>query len=180
MHTVLTRANALAAYTMSVLAGLTFICFLSTFFLEYRAEANIHTVKAVVKHVPDYSASREKNDLGFLTFDLQADLTPIFNWNVKQLFVYLTAEYETPHNKINQVVLWDKIIQRGDNAVLDYRSMNTKYYFWDDGNGLRDHQNVTMTLAWNVIPNAGNLPRVASTGSHSFKFPPTYTTARVI
>ena len=32
MHTVLTRANALAAYTMSVLAGLTFVCFLSTFF----------------------------------------------------------------------------------------------------------------------------------------------------
>ena len=38
---------------------------------------------------------------------------------------------------VNQVVLWDKIIQRGDNAILDYRSMNTKYYFWDDGNGLR-------------------------------------------
>ena len=38
---------------------------------------------------------------------------------------------------VNQVVLWDKIIKRGDNAKLDYRSMNTKYYFWDDGNGLR-------------------------------------------
>ena len=39
--------------------------------------------------------------------------------------------------QVNQVVLWDKIIQRGENAILDYRSMNTKYYFWDDGNGLR-------------------------------------------
>lgn len=38
---------------------------------------------------------------------------------------------------INQVVLWDKIIQRGESAVLDYRSMNTKYYFHDDGHGLR-------------------------------------------
>ena len=66
----------------------------------------------------------------------QADLSPLFNWNVKQLFLYLTAEYETKTNKVNQVVLWDKIIQRGENAVLDYRSMNTKYYFWDDGNGL--------------------------------------------
>ena len=89
-----------------------------------------------MKHVADYSASREKNDLGFLTFDLQADLTPLFNWNVKQLFLYLTAEYETESNAVNQVVLWDKIIQRGENAILDYRSMNTKYYFWDDGNGL--------------------------------------------
>ena len=84
-----------------------------------------------------------------------------------------------------QVVLWDKIILRGENAMLDYRryfkhlesfmtwtkyfmtetefvptcSMNTKYYFWDDGNGLVSHKNVTMTLSWNIIPNAGNLPR---------------------
>ena len=122
---------------MSVLAGLTFLCFLSTFFLDYRAPAKLGTVNVVVKHVSDYSASREKNDLGFLTFDLQADLTPLFNWNVKQLFLYLSAEYTTPKNEVNQVVLWDKIIQRGENAVLDYRSMNTKYYFWDDGNGLK-------------------------------------------
>ena len=60
MHTFLTRANALAAYTMSVLAGLTMVCFLSTFFLDYRTGSKINTVKVVVKHVPDYSASREK------------------------------------------------------------------------------------------------------------------------
>merc|ERR1711911_125031 len=51
------------------------------------------------------------------------------------------------------------IILRGENALLDYKSMNTKYYFWDDGNGLVGHKNVTMTLSWNIIPNAGNLPR---------------------
>merc|ERR1719233_2757262 len=113
---------------MSVLASLTFLCFLSTFFNEYQVHADIDTVKVVVKNVPDYAAGKEKNDLGFLTFDLQADLNPLFNWNVKQLFLYLTAEYETPNNKLNQVVLWDKIILRGENALLDYRSMNTKYH----------------------------------------------------
>ncbi len=138
MHTVLTRLNALAAYTMSVLAALTMACFLSTFLLkDYQAPAEIDTVSVVVKHVADYSSARERNDLGFLTFDLHADLTPLFNWNVKQLFLYLTAEYSTPKNAVNQVVLWDKIIQRGDDAILDYKSMNTKYYFWDDGNGLK-------------------------------------------
>ena len=45
MHTFLTRANALAAYTMSVLAGLTMVCFLSTFFLDYRTGSEINTVK---------------------------------------------------------------------------------------------------------------------------------------
>lgn len=57
------------------------------------------------KNVPDYSASREKYDLGFLTFDLKTDLTSLFNWNVKQLFLYLTAEYKTDNNELNQVCI---------------------------------------------------------------------------
>jgi len=36
-----------------------------------------------------------------------------------------------------QVVLWDKIIQRGENAVIDFKNINPKYYFWDDGKGLK-------------------------------------------
>ena len=35
--------------------------------------ADIDTVKVVVKNVPDYAAGKEKNDLGFLTFDLQVE-----------------------------------------------------------------------------------------------------------
>lgn len=75
--------------------------------------------------------------MGHITFDLSSDLTALFNWNVKQLFLYLTAEYKTNENELNQVVLWDKIILRGENAILNYKDMHTKYYFWDDGNGLR-------------------------------------------
>lgn len=179
MHTVFTRINAILAYTLSVSACLTFCCFLSTVFIDYRANATLNTVKVVVKNVPDYSASREKNDLGYLTFDLQTDLTPLFNWNVKQLFLYLTAEYKTENNAFNQVVLWDKIVLRGDNAVLDFKNMNTKYYFWDDGNGLRGNKNVTLTLSWNIIPNAGLLPSVDAYGSHTFLFPSEYTSLRV-
>lgn len=73
-----------------------------------------------------------------------------------------------------QVVVWDKIILRGENAVLDFKNMNTKYYFWDDGNGLRGHKNVTLTLSWNIIPNAGLLPTLFGRGAHSFKFPNEY------
>ena len=57
----------------------------------------------ISKNVPDYSAQKEKQDLGYLMFDLHADLNPLFNWNAKQLFVFLIAEYETADNKLNQV-----------------------------------------------------------------------------
>ncbi|XP_060530948.1 signal peptidase complex subunit 3 [Cylas formicarius] len=179
MHSVLQRGNSILAYTLSVLAFLTFCCFLSTVFLDYSTQTNINTVKVLVKNVPDYSASREKNDLGFLTFDLQTDLTSLFNWNVKMLFLYLTAEYTTPSNELNQVVLWDKIISRGENAILDFKNMNTKYYFWDDGAGLKGNKNITLSLSWNIIPNAGLLPNIFARGQHSFKFPLEYTTSRM-
>lgn len=122
--------------------------------------------------------TEKKSDLGFIVFDMTADLTKIFNWNVKQLFLYLTAEYETKDHQLNQVVIWDKIIRRGENAMLDYRSINTKYYFWDYGNGLKGNKNVTLTLSWNVIPNAGTLPKVMGEGSHKFKFPDEYSANR--
>lgn len=103
MHTVLTRGNAILAYTLSVLACLTFCCFISTVFLDYRTNVKINTVKTLVKNVPNYGASKELHDLGFITFDLNTDLSGLFNWNVKQLFLYLTAEYKTPANELNQV-----------------------------------------------------------------------------
>jgi len=91
-----------------------------------------------LKNVPDYIVSRDKNDLGILKIDLSADLEPLFNWNVKQLFLYLTAEYETKSNKINQVVLWDKIIKRGEKALIKIKNepLNTisgmmEMAFWD-------------------------------------------------
>ncbi|KAF3430750.1 hypothetical protein E2986_11823 [Frieseomelitta varia] len=148
MHTVFTRANAILAYTLSVSACLTFCCFLSTVFIDYRANATLNTVKVVVKNVADYT------------------------------------EYQTENNDFNQVVLWDKIVLRGDKTVFNFKNMNTKYYFWDDGNGLRNilllgNKNVTLTLSWNIIPNAGLLPSVNAFGSHTFAFPSEYTSLRV-
>ena len=50
------------------------------------------------------------HDQAVLTLGIDADLRSVFNWNVKQLFVYVTAEYETDANVLNQVVVWDTII----------------------------------------------------------------------
>ncbi|XKL64643.1 hypothetical protein PGB90_004729 [Kerria lacca] len=178
MHSFLSRANAVAAYALSVLACLTFLCFLSTLFIDYRTEASINTIRTIVKSISNYNSDRKANDLGHITVDLRADLSPLFNWNVKQLFVYLYAEYETSSNSLNQVILWDKIIRRGENANLNFKNMNLKYYFWDDGNGLKGNKNITLTLSWNIIPNAGCLSHVNAVGQHSFSFPDEYTIAK--
>ena len=38
------------------------------------------------------------NDLAYLTIDFKADFSPLFDWNTKQLFIYIFAEYSTTSN----------------------------------------------------------------------------------
>lgn len=45
----------------------------------------------------------EGTDRLLLNIDVDADLAPAFNWNVKQLFAFVVAEYETETNPVNQV-----------------------------------------------------------------------------
>jgi len=176
MHCLWTRLHAILAFTLTALTAMTVCFFLSTAFNDYSTGVNLATGKIVVKSVPDYTVSKDELDLGVITFDIDANLTSVFNWNVKQLFLYLTAEYETKDNKLNQVVLWDRIIQRGQNPILNLKNLHSKYYFWDDGHGLRG-TNVKLTLNWNIIPNAGTLPNFVGLGGHTFQFPVEYAKA---
>lgn len=50
------------------------------------------------KVVPDYSIEEGKSDMAMMALNINADLSPLFNWNVKQLFIYLVAEYKTSKN----------------------------------------------------------------------------------
>ncbi|XP_078533214.1 signal peptidase complex subunit 3 [Lissotriton helveticus] len=178
MNTALSRANSLFAFSLSVMAALTFGCFITTAFKERIVPVDIHVSRVMLKNVEDFTGPREQSDLGFITFDINANLQPIFDWNVKQLFLYLSAEYSTRSNALNQVVLWDKIILRGDNPLLTMRDIKSKYFFFDDGNGLKGNQNITLTLSWNVVPNAGILPLVTGSGHMSVPFPEAYETTK--
>ncbi|XP_018591261.1 signal peptidase complex subunit 3 [Scleropages formosus] len=178
MNTVLSRANSLFAFSLSVMAALTFGCFITTAFKERTVPVHIHVSKVLLKNVDDFTGPRERSDLGIINFDISADLEPIFDWNVKELFLYLSAEYTTKSNALNQVVLWDKIIQRGEKTNIILKDVKSKYFFFDDGNGLRANKNVTLTLSWNVVPNAGILPLITGSGHMSLPFPETYETPR--
>ncbi|CAL8333211.1 unnamed protein product [Merluccius merluccius] len=185
MNTALSRANSLFAFSLSVMAALTFGCFITTAFKDRRVSVSIHVSRVMLKNVDDFTGPRERSDLGFINFNLSADIlltshfsNPIFDWNVKQLFLYLSAEYTTKSNSLNQVVLWDKIVLRGENSNLILKDMKSKYFFFDDGNGLRANKNITLTLSWNVVPNAGILPLVSGNGYISLPFPDTYETTK--
>lgn len=46
----------------------------------------------------DYASDGSKSDVVMLSLNIQADVSSVFNWNVKQLFIYLVAEYSTMKN----------------------------------------------------------------------------------
>lgn len=46
----------------------------------------------------DYTSDNSKSDMAMMSLSVNVDFSPVFNWNVKQLFAYLVAEYSTMKN----------------------------------------------------------------------------------
>lgn len=114
--------------------------------------------------------SKEKEN-NKLTFDLQADLTPLFNWNTKQIFVYLTAEYPgKSEGSSNKVTYWDKIITSKDNANLTLQNEKSKYSVWDVEDTFRNRE-ATVKLEWDIQPYVGILISGETTGEVDVVFP---------
>ena len=105
MHSFWQRLNAIFFFTLSCLGFLSFLGAGMTYWHVSDPRIELSLEKIVLRKI--YGAG---HDQAVLTLGIDADLRSVFNWNVKQLFVYVTAEYETEANVLNQVVVWDTII----------------------------------------------------------------------
>ena len=47
----------------------------------------------------------------WVAVNLTADLQESFTWNTRQIYLWLTAEYKTERNQLNQAVFWNWIIE---------------------------------------------------------------------
>ncbi|ORX84723.1 signal peptidase 22 kDa subunit [Anaeromyces robustus] len=107
-----------------------------------------------IYHYPYRNAPR--GDMALMDFDLDADLTSVFNWNVKELFVYLVYEFQKPKQEFNQVVIWDYIITDKKDAHIKGKNIESKYLVTALDNKLKGVQG-NLTLYWDIIPNTGLL-----------------------
>lgn len=113
-----------------------------------------------------------------VNFDLDADLTPLFNWNTKQIFVYLQADYNGGENRpdiSNTVTFWDKIITKKDNANLTLKNQRGSYSVYDIQKSFNNN-NATIRLGYNVQPYVGALVfgHFDIEGANQFIFPTPY------
>ncbi|GIL44834.1 hypothetical protein Vafri_2302 [Volvox africanus] len=151
MHSCWTRANTVLTFFGTVAAVL---CLLTTG-TDLLHKSN-PSIKLGLRNVRRLVPSKGRQEQAVVSFDLDADLRSIFTWNTKQLFVYVQAEYETPENKVNQVVLWDYIIQQQEKAVIKLDDHKTKYAFIEPGRHLRGRA-LNLTLVWCVMPRVGRM-----------------------
>ncbi len=90
--------------------------------------------------------------------------------------MYVVASYETESKKVNQIVVWDKILEAVDpNKVIDLQNVFVKYALVDQGDELRGKE-VTLQLMWDHMPITGLLymgEQSISTSS-SFALPSEY------
>ncbi|CAG9536345.1 unnamed protein product [Cercopithifilaria johnstoni] len=178
MHTVWARGNAIFAFLLSVLSVLTFCVIISTVWLPNTAPVTLSANNVRVKNFVDYASENSRSDVVMAELNIKVDVAPIFNWNVKEIFMFLVAEYSTPKTPLNQIVLWDKVLRRGEWSKIHEESITPKYYFMDDGTNLLSHKNVTLVLRWNVVPNAGYLAMAQGEGQYRVEFPSNYYSGR--
>ncbi|ORY49876.1 signal peptidase 22 kDa subunit [Rhizoclosmatium globosum] len=103
-----------------------------------------------------YDQKKPMTEIATVHFDLNADLSPLFNWNTKQLFVQLVAEYKTESHNTNQVTIWDDIITSKEDAIIKIKKKKGKYVL-SDITGKIAGQEANLTLHWDLMPYVGLL-----------------------
>ena len=84
----------------------------------------------VVKGRPHYY-SNKREEYAQIRFDLDADLSGLFTWNTKQVFVYVTANYPNAGQHIggatNEAVIWDMIIS-ATASPYSWANLRARYF----------------------------------------------------
>jgi|UniRef100_A0A7S1SWI0 signal peptidase complex subunit 3 len=151
MHSLLVRANALLTF-----AGTTLTCMALLAMLTDCFHTSAPEVRVGIKSVERLYELPNGNEEAYIVMDLHADLRSVFSWNTKQLFVFVSVEYATPRNGVNQVVVFDKIVEEREAAVITSSNLRNKYNLVDQGKNLKG-KTVNVTVTWNVMPVVGAL-----------------------
>eukprot|EP01071_Lankesteria_metandrocarpae_P014441 Lankesteria_metandrocarpae@DN845_c0_g1_i2.p1 len=86
---------------------------------------------------------------------MDANFADLFQWNGRELFLYVKASYESKNNPRNEVCIWDEIVLSSEKAVIN-SSHEYKYPLRDDADGLKGVE-TTLTLVFQYIPVVGVL-----------------------
>ncbi|KAH9988452.1 signal peptidase subunit [Russula compacta] len=156
MHSIYARVNnASATISTTVMVLLAAIALSSFIFTSHpTGSLDVTSVKVFAGEARRYPHRRQ--EYAFVTFNITADLSTLFNWNTKQLFVYLEGEYTNAKGVRNEVVFWDRIVRRREDAVIAVSGKN-KYPFREMSAKFKGSTPANYTLKYNLMPFVGVL-----------------------
>ncbi|KAG0374688.1 hypothetical protein BGX24_010085 [Mortierella sp. AD032] len=174
MNSLQNRANAVMAFSISAIFCLLGAIAFSALIIPSNPSGTValDSIKVMTgrydKNWVDYKT--RNNEFANTVMRIDADLTSLFHWNTKQLFVYAVAEYSTPTHPKNQIVLWDTIIKRKSNAMIRKKGVNNKYSLIDVNKKWTNVQ-ANVSIHWNIVPYVGFMTYGHSKASEGYAFP---------
>ncbi|KAF1996421.1 signal peptidase 22 kDa subunit [Amniculicola lignicola CBS 123094] len=112
MHSTIVRVQNVFGFFTTVAFCVAGVIALSVFIHPQSPSASIKLRNVqVVKGRPHYY-SYKKEEYANIKFDLDTDLSTLFNWNTKQVFLYLKAVYPSTSasNPASEAIIWDAIL----------------------------------------------------------------------
>ncbi|KAJ1966073.1 Signal peptidase complex subunit [Dipsacomyces acuminosporus] len=158
MYNIFQRLSGITSFAMSTLMALVIIISVATPLIPSSPtlDVAIHNVQTTKGRMVDqYDRTSRKSEYARLTFDVDADLSSMFNWNTKLLFAYITADFRSDDFHTNRVVIWDRIIRNKRQAKLRLRKHHNKYSLRNFAQSFEGVSGANLTFHINPVPFLG-------------------------
>ena len=170
MHSALHRGNALFTAATTTLAIVAVLAALSDWRLSSAPFARLQfsstspplisvSVSAWEGLTPP-SQTLPVGDRAWPRLNVEADLRPLWHWNVKQAFIWVSARVSTPTAPRSDAVLFSAVASSKEEALLSLRDLRPDYpYALTDLGAPGGFLNapVNLTVGWQTIPRVGSL-----------------------
>ena len=166
MYSINNRLHAIAFQSLVILALLSVACHLTGRYVFFKPELKADfKVDSIPQFYYEHRGMSYKPNWDNLQamFTLKVDgLQSFNNWNLKQMFVFLVADFDND-NGVNSQIVWDRIIQRKDYKIPDDISISRqqlKYTIRDVYKSLRG-KTIRISLWVDFMPIFGVITRVS-------------------
>ncbi|KAG4301907.1 hypothetical protein PCANB_002052 [Pneumocystis canis] len=158
MNSTIQRFNTLSSLWVNALLILYIWIAISTYFDDKNISSNVHLISMNRKITNiEYAFRNIRQEYAFIKFNIDTDITSLFNWNTKQVFIYIVASYASSKNyPHNEIILWNYIIRNKKDAIIQIKNQKNIFAF-NDIEGSFANKNVTLSMHYNIMPHVGFL-----------------------
>jgi hypothetical protein len=173
MHSAWNRWNILLMFAMlHAIIIIAVTQFTNTYFHD--TEPVIHRLE--LSKVARLRVERQR-DRAVLLFDFDLDMSKLFDWNCKQVFLFIEASYTAPGRPSNRAILWDDVVHTKEHAKRIVGEKVFSDYEMDDVGQHLKGANVTLKIGWDVMPYVGFVGKhyqLDFSGDSQFTMPENY------